>query len=132
MRMLLQDLQKNKKLIVDLFQKCGREELKFIVRTGLWGGFVLGLLQMAVWLVWSPWWSLAAGGALVGYVTDWFALKIMFEPVEPLFTWGKFKCQGFFLQRQAEVSGNILCTLEENILSLLTYNTTQYVLTNKT
>ena len=104
MRQLLGELQQNKKLIVDLFQKCGRDELKFIVNTGLWGGMALGVVQMGVWLVWDPWWSLAAGGALVGYVTDWFALKIMFEPVEPVFTLGKFKFQGLFLQRQAEVS----------------------------
>jgi uncharacterized membrane protein YheB (UPF0754 family) len=104
MRQLLGELQQNKKLIVDLFQKCGREELKFIVNTGLWGGMALGVVQMAVWLVWDPWWSLAAGGALVGYVTDWLALKIMFEPVEPIFSIGKFKFQGLFLQRQKEVS----------------------------
>ena len=31
---------------------------------------------MAVWLLWDPWWSLALGGAAVGYLTDWFALKV--------------------------------------------------------
>ena len=39
-------------------------------------GLLLGVLQMAVWLLWDPWWSLALGGAAVGYLTDWFALKV--------------------------------------------------------
>ena len=37
-QMVVADLVRDKRLIVDLFQKCGREELKFIVTTGLWGG----------------------------------------------------------------------------------------------
>jgi hypothetical protein len=33
--------------------------------------------------VFTPKWTLVAGGALVGYATDWAALKVMFEPVDP-------------------------------------------------
>jgi uncharacterized membrane protein YheB (UPF0754 family) len=83
-QMVVDDLVADKQLICDLFQKCGREELKFIVSTGLWGGMFLGLAQMAGWLLYPLWWSLPLGGALVGYLTDWFALKIMFEPVNPV------------------------------------------------
>ena len=36
--MVVSDLANDKRLIVDLFQKCGRDELKFIVTTGFWGG----------------------------------------------------------------------------------------------
>ena len=45
----------------------------------------------------------AAGGALVGLVTDWAALKILFSPVEPRRFFG-LKVHGLFLRRQAEVS----------------------------
>jgi hypothetical protein len=54
-------------------------------------GALLGVLQMGVWLVWDPWWSLALGGAAVGFLTDWFALKVNaffpspFPPSLPLF-----------------------------------------------
>ena len=116
MRNLLRDLQQNKLLIVELFQKCGREELKFVVNTGLYGGMALGLLQMAVWLVWNPPWTLAAGGAFVGYATNWLALKIMFEPVDPVFSLGTFKFQGLFLQRQAEVADEFSTFVERELL----------------
>jgi hypothetical protein len=36
--MVVADLVADKRLIVELFQRCGRDELKFIVTTGLWGG----------------------------------------------------------------------------------------------
>lgn len=36
--MVLADLVADKRLIVELFQKCGRDELKFIVSTGFTGG----------------------------------------------------------------------------------------------
>ena len=69
-------LATHKALICELFQRCGRDELRFIVDVGLWGGLGLGVLQMGAWLLWSPKWSLAAGGAAVGYVTNWIALKV--------------------------------------------------------
>mmetsp|Transcript_26832 Transcript_26832/g.41950 ORF Transcript_26832/g.41950 Transcript_26832/m.41950 type:complete len:396 (-) Transcript_26832:233-1420(-) len=124
------DLSQNRNLICELFQRCGRDELRFIVDVGLWGGAALGLIQMMAWLVWNPKWSLAAGGALVGYVTDWVALKVMFEPVEPwkgpiwlqtavdrvsATNWGGF--QGLFLTRQKEVSIEFSEFMSQKILS---------------
>ena len=42
------------------------------------------------------------GGALVGYVTNWIALKWIFEPLNPVSV-GPFVLQGMFLKRQLEV-----------------------------
>ena len=101
------DLMADKRIIVDLFKTCGREELKFVVSSGLLGGILLGIVQMLAWIVFPRPWTLAAGGALSGYLTDFFALKILFEPVDPvIFRYGKFhyRLQGLFLQRQQEVS----------------------------
>jgi len=44
-----------------------------------------------------------AAGFLVGYLTNFLALKMIFEPIFPVYVCG-FKLQGLFLQRQAEVS----------------------------
>ena len=38
-------------------------------------------------------------GAIVGYLTNWIALKLIFEPVEPTRI-GPFLLHGMFLQRQ--------------------------------
>lgn len=39
----------------------------------------------------------------MGYLTNYIALKLIFEPVEPLVL-GRFSLQGLFLRRQPEVS----------------------------
>ena len=104
------------KVLVDLFERCGRDDLRFVVNSGLVLGGALGVLQMLLWLVWSPWWSLALTGAAVGMVTDQLALKLIFEPVEPRML-GPLKLQGLFLQRQAEVSAEFADFMAANVLT---------------
>jgi uncharacterized membrane protein YheB (UPF0754 family) len=125
---------RDKKIIIELFQRCGKEEFVFIRRSGLYFGFLFGIIQMAQWLVWDPWWSLAVGGALVGYATDWLALKLMFEPVEPVKLPFGFVLHGAFIRRQQEVSGEFAQLLRERILTaeliwreILTADTTKKV-----
>ena len=107
---------RDKKIIIELFQRCGKEEFVFIRRSGLYFGFLFGIIQMAQWLVWDPWWSLAVGGALVGYATNWLALTLMFSPVQPQ-TFGPFTLHGAFLRRQNEVSGEFAEMLRSRVLS---------------
>jgi hypothetical protein len=45
----------------------------------------------------------AVAGALVGYVTNWIAIKLLFEPAEPVEI-GPLTVQGLFESRQKEVS----------------------------
>jgi hypothetical protein len=93
----------NKNLIVQIFQECGEKEFIFIRRSGFYFGFLFGLLQLLVWYF-IPWgWIMPTAGFLVGWVTNWLALKVIFRPLRP----HKFLCwtvQGIFLKRQAEVS----------------------------
>ena len=56
--------------LVSLFERCGENDLRFVVKSGLWLGGALGVLQAAVYARWSPFYSLAVTGALVGMVTD--------------------------------------------------------------
>jgi uncharacterized membrane protein YheB (UPF0754 family) len=86
-----------------LFQMVGRKELDFLVNSGFGIGFLLGLLQTIQWALFPYQWTLPAGGAVVGYITNWIALKWIFEPVNPVI-FGPFTFQGMFLQRQKEVS----------------------------
>ena len=53
-------------LLVDLFQRCGGVDA-FLVNSGFGFGVALGVLQMLLWLVYEMPWTLAAGGAVVGY-----------------------------------------------------------------
>lgn len=94
---------KDKVLLGELFQKAGRKELQFLVDSGLTFGFVLGIFQMLLWICVPNSWTLPLGGALVGYITNWVAIKLIFDPVEPTPV-GPFVMQGLFEKRQPEVS----------------------------
>jgi uncharacterized membrane protein YheB (UPF0754 family) len=90
-------------LINEIFLKSGAKEFPFIERSGLWFGFLFGLPTMLVWMYFPQWWVLPVGGLIVGYLTNWIALKIIFEPKHPVKFMG-FTIQGMFLKRQDEVS----------------------------
>jgi len=107
---------REKKLLVDLFQRCGSAELAFLVNSGFLFGCALGVLQMLFWLFYERAWTLALGGAVVGYLTNLIALKLIFEPVEPVRI-GPFWLQGMFLKRQVEVSEEFADCMTEKLLS---------------
>ena len=93
----------NRMLLNRLFWKCGHKEFKFIEYSGLLFGGLFGCIQMLVWLFAQPVWFLPITGVLVGWATNWVALKMVFEPLEPK-KMGPLNWQGLFLRRQAEVS----------------------------
>jgi len=107
---------RDKEMLIDLFQEVGRVELKFLVESGFGFGFALGLLQMAAWAALPRIWTLPAAGAVVGYITNWIAIKLVFEPAEPVHV-GPIVVQGMFESRQAEVSNEFGGFLEKRVLS---------------
>jgi uncharacterized membrane protein YheB (UPF0754 family) len=98
-------MMSDKSLLGKLFQISGKDELAFLTDSGLWFGFLLGMIQLAVALYWDNPWTLSIGGLIVGLATNWLALKWIFEPVNPLKI-GPFVLQGLFLRCQDEVSAD--------------------------
>ncbi|CAB9511376.1 expressed unknown protein [Seminavis robusta] len=109
---MLQD----RSLLGELFKKCGQKELDFLTNSGLWFGFLLGLIQMAVALFFENPWTLSIGGLIVGLATNWLALKWIFEPVNPTRV-GPFILQGQFLRRQKEVAAEFSKFFANRILT---------------
>ena len=107
---------RDKIVLVELFQKVGRVELKFLIESGFGFGFLLGLGQMALWAVRPQPWTLPVAGALVGYVTNYVAIKLLFEPAEPV-DLGPVTVQGLFESRQKEVSEEFAYFMENRVLS---------------
>jgi len=101
--LVIKKLVTNPELINEIFLESGAEEFRFIERSGLWFGFLFGLPTMFVWMFFPQWWVLPLGGLIVGYLTNWIALKIIFEPKHPIKFMG-FTIQGTFIKRQADVS----------------------------
>ena len=116
--LVVREMCEDKRTLVELFQRCGREELKFLVNSGLIFGFLLGCVQAGVWLFYDNPWTLTIGGTIVGLLTNWMALKCIFEAVEPVYLFFRqIKIQGLFLQRQLEVSGEFSDHLASKVLT---------------
>ncbi|HMV41252.1 MAG TPA: DUF445 family protein [Leptospiraceae bacterium] len=90
-------------LVVELFQTVGGPEFRFIELSGLYFGFLLGLVQIGIWLAFPVWWTLPIQGVIVGYLTNWLALEMIFRPFYEK-DYILFKYQGIFLKRQAAVA----------------------------
>ena len=105
--MVVDKLTKDKALLNEIFLTVGKKEFKFIERSGIYFGFAFGIIQMIIWffisdMTWA-WLTLPIGGIVIGYATNWLALKLIFEPVNPIkFFFVTF--QGLFMKRQKEVA----------------------------
>lgn len=107
--MVVDQLARNPRIINKIFKACGKREFIFIVWSGLYFGFFFGLIQMVIWYFFPLWWILPLFGVIVGYATNWFALRIVFQPLNPVRI-GPFVIQGLFLKRQREVA-EIWCSI---------------------
>lgn len=116
-QVVLSAFVRDKVVLVDLFQKVGRVELEFLVNSGFGFGFVLGLGQMLAWAKAPVPWTLPVAGALVGYVTNWIAIKLLFEPAEPVQVADLFVLQGLFESRQVEVSDEFGDFMKRRVLN---------------
>ena len=101
--LVVEQLVNSPELINEIFLRSGEREFPFIVRSGFYFGFLFGLPTMALWYLYQAWWILPLGGLLVGYATNWIAIKIIFELKRPVRFMG-CTIQGMFLKRQKEVS----------------------------
>jgi len=117
--LVLNAFVRDKNVLVELFQKVGRVELDFLIKSGLSFGFVMGIGQMIIWMMKPKPWTLPIAGSLVGYITNWIAIKLLFEPADPIDVIGNdiLTIQGLFESRQVEVSDEFAHFMEERVLS---------------
>ena len=109
-------LVEDRALLGRVLMEVAGPEFKFIERSGLYFGFLFGVIQMFVWVVYPEGWVLPAAGFLVGYVTNWLAMNLIYEPREPVQI-GPFKIQGVFIKRQREVAAQFADVIADRVLT---------------
>jgi len=102
--LVVRALTRDPRLLNRIFLEAGSEEFRFIRRCGLWFGAAIGCVQAGVWAATHSPWVMPAFGALVGWFTDWLALKMIFNPKQPTRYLGLVEWQGLFLKRRREVA----------------------------
>ncbi len=96
-------LTRDKALLIKLIRDISRPEMAFIARCGVYFGLVLGLIQTVVWAVTKNPLVLPVFGAIIGLLTDWLAIKLVFFPRRPK-RFGPLTLHGVFQRRRDEVA----------------------------
>ena len=78
----------NPRMMVEMFRSVAVNELTFIQRIAAFMGFLLGLVQVLVYLLLEnvagmDYIMLPVSGLIIGYFTNWIAIKMIFRPVWP-------------------------------------------------
>ena len=115
--MVVEQLSDDPRMLNRIFLEAGAREFRFLVNSGLWFGALLGVPQMLLQLWFPSPWILPVAGLLVGYLTNWLALTLIFEPVEPRRI-GPFTLQGLFLKRQEEIAAYFADTAAAEMLTI--------------
>lgn len=115
--LVIEHMTANKELTNEIFLKCGSEEFKFIKISGLYFGFLFGIIQAIVWFFNDSWWLLPVGGLFVGWATNWLALKMIFNPKKEINFLG-IKIHGLFIKRQNEVATEYSKIVSDKILTV--------------
>lgn len=90
--MVITNLLRDKRLLNRIFLEAGSEEFRFIRNSGIWFGFVIGVVQAVTWALTQNPWVMPLFGLFTGWFTDWLALRMVFYPKRPtrylgLVTW---------------------------------------------
>jgi uncharacterized membrane protein YheB (UPF0754 family) len=80
--MVIRHLEAHPELANKIFLEMGRKELRFIINFGFFFGFLQGIPLVFITEALPHWWVLPVGGVIIGYLTNWVALWMIFEPVE--------------------------------------------------
>jgi uncharacterized membrane protein YheB (UPF0754 family) len=115
--MVIRNMERNPELINRLFFEAGDRELRFVINSGFLIGGFLGFFTIPLYVYIGSQWVLPVVGATVGYITNWIALKVIFNPVEKKKV-GPFELQGLFIQRQPEVARAYGREVAQNTITL--------------
>ena len=138
--MVVRQMEGDRLLMVRMFLKVGQKEINFIWHISALIGMFLGIFQMIVWFV-VPWhWTVPFWASIWGFLTNWIAIWMVFNPVEPhyirypqlfrltkdrKFPWivpvlriGRYNMQGAFMKRQDEVSDVFARVVTEDLITL--------------
>ncbi len=115
--MLIDAMVRDKSLTCRLIKEVATPELKFIARSGIWFGFVIGLVQFFAWALTKQPLIMPIFGFVTGFVMDWLALKMIFYPREPrrflFFSW-----QGMFQKRRQAVARDYGALIADEVLTV--------------
>jgi uncharacterized membrane protein YheB (UPF0754 family) len=113
--LVISNLARDKELTNRMIRDIATPELRFLIRSGIYFGAVIGLVQLVVWALTRNPLVMPVFGLLTGWITDYLALNMLFVPAQPRKVLG-VTIHGLFLRRQHEVSSTYGSLIAREIL----------------
>lgn len=110
-------LVRNKEQLNRLMQGLGGAAMKFIRRSGIYFGFVIGCVQMVAWGYFHNPWIMPAFGFFTGFFSDWLALNLIFVPREKRKLLGFIPVHGTLHAQREQVTRDYARLLANDIFS---------------
>jgi uncharacterized membrane protein YheB (UPF0754 family) len=114
--MLVSNLVKDKELLNNVFREMAAKEFVFFRNAGFWFGLILGVVQLGMWMSWHAVWIMPLSGGIIGLVSDYIALQMLFRPLYPVRFLG-LTLHGRFLSRQNEVARDYATLISKQLLT---------------
>jgi uncharacterized membrane protein YheB (UPF0754 family) len=115
--MVIRKIEERPELSNKIFRSVGDKEFRFIINFGFWFGFACGFPSAGIFFLLHSPITLIVLGTIVGWITNWIAITMIFEPVDEKRILG-FKWQGLFIKRQDEVSDIYARVIAEDIITI--------------
>ena len=115
--MVIRHIEAHPELANRIFLEVGRKELRFIINFGFWFGLACGIPVVFITEAFPYWWVLPICGTVVGYVTNWLAIWMIFEPIEPRKV-GRWSLHGLFLKRKREVADVYAAIIADDVVTI--------------
>lgn len=110
-------LVRNKEQLNRLMQGLGGAAMKFIRRSGIYFGLLIGTVQMVAWGYFHNPWIMPAFGFFTGFVSDWLALNLIFVPRERRRLFGLISLHGTLHAQREQVTRDYARLLANDIFS---------------
>ena len=101
--LMSEELRQHPDFMNNILQDAGASTFRFVIRSGAVIGLLMGVALAVGWTFWPSSWLLLGGGFIVGLLTNWIAITLIFRPRERK-QWGSFRIQGLLMRRQPEIS----------------------------
>lgn len=115
--MVVSNLVHDKRVLNRVFQEAAGDEFKFLIRSGLYFGFCIGLVQVTVFGITGWHLVLPLFGLITGGVTDYIALKMIFRPTRERQIAPGLRWQGLFHKRREQVTRDYSALLAQDIIT---------------
>jgi uncharacterized membrane protein YheB (UPF0754 family) len=104
-------------LMAELYSDIAGPELRRIERLGWLFGGLIGVSEMILFYFFDAGWMILLFGLLIGAVTNWLAIQMIFKPQYPRKVFG-FTIQGLFPGRQLKIAKHFAEIGEQRILTV--------------